>query len=154
MNEHIVAGTDSLPLADRAGEKVGGISIYISGRTADGITIVAIAGSVNRHAAGRLYDALVGCIGSGDTRLIVDLSGVHLLTHAGMRGLVVAAKLAAGAGGALRICGAERSIEAFLQGLGFNHLLKCDPTLQASVAALSGGTPRAALFSSTAREAA
>jgi hypothetical protein len=39
--------------------------------------------------------------------------------------------------GELRICGASKSVEAMLRGLGFNHLVRCDPTVEVSVIALS-----------------
>lgn len=111
----------------------------LSIRTLDRVVIVNVAGSVDSHASGHLYDVLVERTGAGRTMLIVDLSGVHIMTRAGVRGLVVAAKLMKHARGDMRICGAQRSIEAFLQSLGFNYLLKCDPTLQASLAQLCGG---------------
>jgi len=111
-------------------------------QTVDGIVIVSVAGAVDSHAAGHLYDVLVGCTGEGRTKLIVGLSGVHLMTRAGVRGLVVAAKLMQQARGEMRICGAQPPIEAFLQSLGLDHLLKCDPTLQSSIARLRDGEHR------------
>jgi anti-anti-sigma factor len=114
----------------------------LSIRTLDKVVIVNVAGAVDSHAAGRLYDVLVERTGAGRTMLIVDLSGVHVMTRAGVRGLVVAAKLMQHARGEMRICGAQPSIEALLQNLGFHHLLKCDPTFQASLARLCDGESR------------
>lgn len=108
----------------------------LSIRTLDKVVIVNVAGAVDSHAAGRLYDVLVERTCAGRTLLIVDLSGVHLMTRAGVRGLVVAAKLMQRARGDMRICGAQPSTEALLQSLGFHHLLKCDTTLQLSLARL------------------
>jgi anti-anti-sigma factor len=121
----------------------------LSVRTLDRVVIVDVAGAVDSHAAGDLYDVLVERAGEGRTTLIVDLSGVHIMTRAGVRGLVVAAKLMKHARGEMRICGAQRPIEAFLKGLGFNHLLKRDPTLQLSLAQLCDGEDRSAHSSAT-----
>ncbi|MDF2366611.1 STAS domain-containing protein [Sneathiella sp.] len=97
------------------------------------IVTVKIAGTVDSHVAGRLYDALVQCVGSGKQKLIIDLSGVQLMTRAGMRGLVVAARLMKSNRGNMRICGAQKSVEAVLQNLGYNHLFNLDPTHQNSI---------------------
>lgn len=105
----------------------------------DDILVVSISGAIDRHASGPLYDALVGRVRSGWTKMIVDLSDVDLLARSSVRGLVVAARLLMGAGGELRICGANNSIAALLRGLGFNHLMRCDPTIEASIIALSAG---------------
>jgi len=73
--------------------------MQLSFRTLDGAAIVSVAGIVDSRSAGQLYDALVACIDNGTAKLVVDLSGVHIMTHAGARGLVVAAKLMQTVGG-------------------------------------------------------
>ncbi|MBU1316351.1 MAG: STAS domain-containing protein [Alphaproteobacteria bacterium] len=55
--------------------------------------IIEIAGAVDRFAAGRLHDAVNAAIRSDCTHLVVDLSGATSLTRAGIRGLVVGARL-------------------------------------------------------------
>ncbi|WP_172296834.1 STAS domain-containing protein [Pseudoruegeria sp. HB172150] len=103
--------------------------------------IFEVSGTVDRTAAGTLYDALVEQVQCGRDRLIVDLSRVTTLTRAGVRGLVVASKLLHSADGQMRICGADKSAEALLRSLSFNHLLKCDPTREASMAAMAQAAP-------------
>jgi anti-anti-sigma factor len=120
-------------------------------RTLDGVHIVAVAGIVDSRTAGQLFDALVARCGGAGRKLAVDLSGVHVMTRAGVRGLVVAAKLTRLAGGELRLCAAQRNVTDLLQGLGFNHLLKCDPTLALAISRLSAG--RSAHPASTAGQA-
>jgi len=115
-----------------------------STRTLNGVTIVRVSGAVDGRAAGPLYDALIDCVSAGRTRLVVDLSGVHVMARAGMRGLVVAAKLVLSARGEMRLCSASRSIESFLNRVGFNHLLKCDPTLPEALARMGVGEEAAA----------
>ena len=73
-----------------------------------GIEVVSIAGVIDSRATGPLCDTLVESVRAGDGMLIVDLSAVHLATRAGVRCFVVAAKLCESAGGAMRICGAQK----------------------------------------------
>lgn len=137
----VTAVAEPRPLVD-APKRMEGQRLQLSISTINGVAIVRVSGAVSRHAAGRLYDTLVNAIGDGRANLIVDLSHVSIVTRAGVRGLIVAAKLMQHASGDMRICGAQQSIEGFLRGLGFNHLLKCDPTLKVSMAALSAGPKR------------
>ncbi|MEQ9607785.1 MAG: STAS domain-containing protein [Kiloniellaceae bacterium] len=113
--------------------------MQISFKTIDGVVVLSVSGAADSHAAGQLNDTLVRCIADGTKKLIVDLSGVHIMTRAGLRGLIVAAKLMDTAQGQMRICGALRSVDAFLRSRGFTYLLTCDASLQTSLAELRGG---------------
>jgi anti-anti-sigma factor len=124
--------------------------VRISTQTLDGIVIVSVSGAVDSYATGQLNDALVQCICEGAKKLIVDLSGVHLMTRAGVRGLIVASKLMDTAQGEMRICNAMRSVETFLQSSGFNYLLNRYPSLQLCLADLRGGESRDAECSAEA----
>jgi anti-anti-sigma factor len=117
-----------------------GMSMDLFVMPLDDILVVRVSGAVDRLAAGRLYDVLIKTITDRRAKLIVDLSDVYLMTRAGARGLIVAAKLLQSGGGEMRIAGAKRSIEAFLQDLGFTHLLICEPNLGAAMMALSRGS--------------
>mgnify|MGYP000527785501 CR=1 FL=1 len=113
----------------------------------DDYLIVEISGILDSSASGPLCDALVEAVNDGCRKLIVDLSGVGHLTHAGVRGLIVTAKLLRNSSGAMRICRVNRAGVAKLRSLGFYHLLKIDPTVEASMLALfaeaNGVAPRA-----------
>jgi anti-anti-sigma factor len=110
----------------------------------DGIRILWISGAVYTADAGALYDGIVAAVGDGASRMVVDLSGVHIMTRAAVRGLVVGARLAQSARGEMRICCAAGSVRAMLRDLGFNRLLSCDATLADAVAALADGPIRRA----------
>lgn len=110
----------------------------LSRHAIDEFALVEVSGIVDSNAAGPLCGMLVECVGDGCKKLIVDLSGVTHVTHAGARGLIVAAKLLRSGGGEMRVCTARPAAEEMLRGLGFHHLLKCDPTVEHSIIALSG----------------
>ncbi|MFN0262895.1 STAS domain-containing protein [Tepidamorphus sp. 3E244] len=105
----------------------------LSVETLEGFAVAKISGAIDSHAAGLLSDALVQCIGDGLGRTIVDLSGVQLATRAGIRGLIVAARLVQPGRGAMRICGASGQLADFLEGLSLGHLLKVDATLDEAI---------------------
>lgn len=112
-------------------------------RTAiDDFLVFEIDGVIDRNAAGELSDTLVEAVQDGWKKLVVNLSGTSHATHAGVRGLIVAAKLMRYGRGELRICGANAATGKLLRGLGFHHLLKCDPTVEHSILALSGSVAR------------
>lgn len=102
-----------------------------------GFTVVRVFGDLDRNASGRLLDTLIACAGDGSAKLIVDLSGVRFVTQAGVRGIIVVAKLLKTGRGAMRICGASLSVESLLRSLGYNHLLKFDPSLNVAITILS-----------------
>ena len=106
------------------------------------VDLIRVSGVIDQIAAGPLYDTLFDIIGKGRGRLIVDMSGVDLLTRAAARSLVVAAKLLQAPHGAMRICGARAGVGAMLDGLGHANLLKRDRDLRASIEALTGGERR------------
>lgn len=87
--------------------------------------IFAVCGVVDSASAGQLLDAIVAaCLQASGKTLIVDLGGVAHMTRAGLRGFVVAAKLAKCRGGALHIRGARASVAGVLNDLGYNHLFR------------------------------
>lgn len=108
----------------------------ISRTAIDDFLIVEIEGILDGNAAGPLSDTLVDAVSDGWKKLIVNLACVPHATHAGVRGLIVTAKLLKSGRGEMRICGANAATEALLRGLGFHHLLKCDPTVEVSMLAM------------------
>lgn len=101
--------------------------------------VVSINGTVRREETGRLLDALVEVVRESRRDLVIDLSELDQVSRAGLRGLVVAAKLLQQAGRRMRICHAPAPVELMLQHLGYAHLLKIDATLDDSLAALGRG---------------
>lgn len=110
--------------------------VWISFTTLDEILLAELGGTLDSRAAGPVYDALVQRINESACRLIIDMSGVTRLTRAGVRGLVVAAKLCVTAGGKMRICGADPAASHLLDSLGFHHILRLEPSVETAMIAL------------------
>ena len=111
--------------------------MQISVTTRRDIRILAVSGRIDLYSAGSFYDALVEAVGDTQADLVIDLTGVVRLTSAGMRGLVVVAKLQQSAGRSMRLCCATPAIESFLRGRGYDHLLRFEPTVEDAIKALS-----------------
>ena len=76
-------------------------TMYVS----KGVLVVGPHGTLDSRSTGPLCDALVAAIREGWRHVAVDLSALDTLTRAGIRGLIVGAKLMQAAGGELRLCG-------------------------------------------------
>jgi anti-sigma B factor antagonist len=111
--------------------------MQISVTTNGDIRILAVSGRIDLYSAGSFYDALVEAVGDAQADLVIDLTAIARLTSAGMRGLVVAAKLQQSAGHAIRICCATAAIKKFLRGRGYDNLLRFEPTVEDAIKALS-----------------
>lgn len=103
----------------------------------DDTLVLEFHGRMDSHTAGQTYDRLVALARSGHRNLVVDLSGVDGVTRAGVRGLIVAARLLMIGGGEMRICGAGLRATELLLGMGYRHLLKLDGTQAQSLAILA-----------------
>ncbi len=111
--------------------------MQISVTTRRDIRILEVSGRIDLYSARSFYDALVEAVEDAQADLVIDLTGVVRLTSAGLRGLVVAAKLQQSAGHAIRLCGMTAAIKKFLRGRGYDHLLKFEPTVEDAIKALS-----------------
>lgn len=98
----------------------------------DDLTVVTVSGIVDSRGAGRLYDVLVDAAKRGGT-LVVDIAGMTRLTRAGVRGFIVAARLARGWRREMWIRNASSETEEVLSGLGFSSLLRFERDTRAGV---------------------
>ena len=63
-------------------------------RQTDGITIVDISGRLDSSVSGQVMDELNEVVGAGAAKLVVNLQHVTYISSAGLRSILVAAKLA------------------------------------------------------------
>ena len=99
--------------------------------------LIAVAGMLDAKSADGFNAVLAQQARGADTQLVIDMSGVGVATQAGLVGLLAAAFRIVGDGGQMRICGADRPIEKLIAELNHPDLLPCDPTLAASITAMS-----------------
>jgi anti-sigma B factor antagonist len=92
------------------------------------IQVVDIEGRLDSTTSGYGYDELVR-IAKGDKKhVLINLEKLDFVTSAGLRALLVAAKLLQSSGGQLKLCNANEMVAGVLQTSGFNSLLNLYPT--------------------------
>lgn len=105
-------------------------------RQLDGITVVEVAGRLDSSVSGQLMDRLTAIAGAGAPRLIVNLKDLHYVSSAGLRSILVAARLAQSGGGELRLCQPSELVRRILEESGFANLIRIDADEGHSAAAL------------------
>lgn len=100
----------------------------------DGITVVAVAGSLDALTADTLTDALHALLHEGRTRLVASLVELEYTSSAGLRALLATLKDARQRGGDLRLAGAQERVRRVLDLSGFTSILKCYDDVPAAVA--------------------
>ena len=98
-----------------------------------GVCVVRLSGALSGRTAGLLMDALTALVVGQNRNLVVQMAGVVHATRAGLRGLVVAAKLLSVCRRQMRICDAPEAAANLLHGLGLAHLIVLDDSLQDSL---------------------
>jgi len=76
----------------------------------DGVLVLTLTGRLGVESAVRLEAAAAEAVQRRDTRLVIDLAGVDYVSSAGLKALAEAARLCAGAGGALVLCGVVEAV--------------------------------------------
>ncbi len=100
----------------------------ISTREAYGVQIVDMKGRLDSRTAGPSSDELVRIAKGENKQVLINLGELEFITSAGLRVLLVAAKLLQTSGGALKLCNANEMVQQVLETSGFNSLLKLYPT--------------------------
>ena len=94
-------------------------------RTAgSGATVIRPEGRLNMVAAPDLREQIHSLVRSGQTRIVVDLSGVDTIDSSGLGALISGLKAARQSGGDLRIAGPSEQAVAVLELTNLNRVLK------------------------------
>ena len=102
-------------------------------RSARGITVVGIRGSVDGLTADDLMRAFSERVDEGSVRLVADCSSLDYTSSAGLRSLLRAVKLARQHGGDLRLAAIQAQVLRVLDLSGFTSILKTYPDVQSAV---------------------
>lgn len=107
----------------------------ISTRTEGGVTIVAIAGSLDSNTAPQAQQALDALAGGGARKVAVDCTALDYISSAGLRVLLGTAKKLGAAGGGIRMFGLNDTVREVFDISGFSTIL---PVARDEAGALSG----------------
>jgi anti-sigma B factor antagonist len=95
----------------------------ISSRRIDGVVIVDMTGRLDAAAAGDGNDQLAQIIQGGQHNILVNLEQLEFISSAGLRVLLLAAKLLQQSGGKLKLCSANTLVKDVLEMSGFTSLI-------------------------------
>jgi anti-sigma B factor antagonist len=98
--------------------------LEISSKQRDGLTVIAITGSIDALTAHQVTQHFDQELESGNTRLVVDLSGVDFMSSAGLRAMLASLKQSRQAGGDLCLAAPQPDVERILKMSGFTSILK------------------------------
>lgn len=100
-------------------------------------TIVTLSGRLDAVTAPEYERKMRELIDGGDLRFVVDFAQLDYISSAGLRGLLVTAKLLKAKKGELRFANVAGTVKEVFDISGFNSIFPMDDSLAASLAALS-----------------
>jgi len=111
--------------------------MHIREDRSDGVTIIAPAGRVDSTTSSSLERHLLGLIGAGRHRLVVDLAEVDYISSAGLRVLLMLAKKTKETRGALALCEMGDAVRQVFGLAGFLPLFTIETSRDAAVTRVS-----------------
>ena len=99
----------------------------------DGVVILTASGRFNMVSAPRLKKLVDTVVADGQTRIVVDLSGVVFIDSSGLGALIGGLKSARQASGDLRIAGATEQVLVVLGLTNLDRILRPYPTVEDAV---------------------
>lgn len=107
----------------------------IGKRQLDGVAIVTLDGRLDSSTSGQVMDELCGFVNAGAIRMILNLRNLTYISSAGLRSILVAAKLAKTLNGDMRLCEANGLVSETLASSGFSNIIKLDAHEDVSIKA-------------------
>ena len=88
------------------------------------VAVIAVQGPVDGLTAEPLTQSLAAHIAAGHSRMVVDFSGVHYISSAGLRALLMTLKGCRAKGGDFRLAAVQPAVQQVLSIAGFAKLLQ------------------------------
>lgn len=100
--------------------------------------MVDMSGRLDSSVSGQVMDQLNEIVNAGAKKLVINLKQVSYISSAGLRSILVAAKLIKSSSGEMRLCQPNDLVRRTLEESGFSNLIRVDDQESQSVAALQG----------------
>ena len=100
------------------------------------VAIIHVVGRLDSVTCSELEDKTMRTIDAGDTKLVLNLSGVPFISSAGLRVILLATKKVQGAG-KLVLCGLKPQVQEIIEMAGFHNIIQIYDDEAQAVQALS-----------------
>ncbi len=97
------------------------------------VTVLAVSGRMDSQTAPHVEEQAKSALAGGETRLVLDFSGLTYTSSAGLRVILNAAKAARASGGDLVLANVQLPVEKVLSLTGFTSLITLYPDVQAAL---------------------
>ncbi len=93
-------------------------------RQVNDVLVVDMAGSLDTQTSGYASDEMVRIAQGGNSKVLLNLDKLEYLSSAGLRVILLAAKLLQASRGELKICHANGVVKEIMEVSGFDSLLR------------------------------
>ncbi len=104
------------------------------------VLVVDMAGRLDTSTSGDASDQMVKIVKGDSKQIVLNLDGLEYVSSAGLRVILLSAKLLQAGRGELKICHANGIVKDVLETSGFNSLLHIYDTEKDAVAAFSASS--------------
>ena len=96
----------------------------ITTRTVDDVVVVDLVGRLDTETSGHASDELVRIVESSSGKVVLNLETLDYVSSAGLRVILLAAKLLEASDGELKVCRPNGSVREVMTTSGFHSLLR------------------------------
>jgi anti-anti-sigma factor len=107
-------------------------------REVSGMLFVDMAGRLDTSTSGYAYDEMARIAKSGAKKVVLNLDKLEYVSSAGLRVILMAAKLLQASNGKMKICHANGVVKNVLETSGFNSLIEIHADENDVIAAFGG----------------
>jgi anti-anti-sigma factor len=100
----------------------------------DGVHILACSGSLDTGTSAAAQNSLADLVDGGARKVVLDFGALEYISSAGLRVLLKTARRLTAAGGELRLCSLNESVQEVFDISGFGGILKITPDRDAALA--------------------
>lgn len=105
----------------------------------EGVLVIAPGGRLDVTSSSDLERVLVGHLGAGETRFVLDLRDVEYISSAGLRVLLFLAKKAKEKTGRVALCALSPAVRQVFDLAGLLPVFTVEPSREDAVARVSAG---------------
>ena len=111
--------------------------LHITPARCGNVLVIVLSGRLGQAAETALVDTLARAIDQGDTRVVMDLTGVDYVSSPGLRAIASAADRCASHNGGLVLCGVAEPVRIALELAGLATRIPIEPSREMAVARLN-----------------